>query len=60
LLQYRILFFGPDGELLYTGRMDSADDDDALDRAAHLRHPHALELWRGERCVKRFEPAKSG
>ncbi len=59
MLQYRILFFDADGALLYTGRMDSQDDEEALDRAGALHHPHAIELWRDETCVRRFEPADS-
>jgi hypothetical protein len=59
LLQYQVLFFDADGKLLYTGRMDCEDDEQALERAAHLRHLHSLELWRGERCVRRFEVSPS-
>jgi hypothetical protein len=59
LLQYKILYFDADGALLYSGRMDSAGDDEALERVAALHHAHAVELWRGEQCVRRFEPAKS-
>jgi hypothetical protein len=59
LLQYRILFFDADGALLYTGRMDSQGDEEAIERAAALNHLHAVELWRGDECVRRFEPAKT-
>jgi hypothetical protein len=58
LLQYKILYFDANGALLYTGRMESEGDEDALDRAGALHHRHALELWEGERMVRRFERAE--
>ena len=54
MLPFKILYFDADGALLYTGLMESEDEEQALDRAAHLHHHHALELWLGDRCIKRF------
>ena len=57
LLPYKILYFDADGALLYTGHMESESDEEALDRTAHLHHPYDLELWRGDRRIRRFERA---
>ena len=53
---YRVLFFDGDGRKAGHERtIDCANDDDALERVAMLRHPHMLEIWEAERLVWRFE-----
>ncbi len=33
----------------------AAHDDEALEQVARVRHPYALELWRGQVLVWRFD-----
>ena len=54
---YEIRFFKEDGALALLRTMQCEDDDAALERLAQIRHPHALELWQGDRRVWRFEDA---
>ena len=52
---YRVRFFDADGHAAHAHQMDCQNDDDAIERAARLRHRHGLEVWEGERLVWRFE-----
>ncbi len=54
---YRLLLLDQAGRVRRTRSLECQGDDDALEQAAWIRHPHAVELWEGERQVWRFEPA---
>ena len=53
--EYRILLFDGRGRVINTLAMQCVNDDDALERLARHRHPHALELHQADRMVWRFE-----
>jgi hypothetical protein len=52
---YEIRFFTEHGTLAHVRTVECENDDAALERLAHERHPHALELWQAGRLVWRFE-----
>jgi hypothetical protein len=56
-MYYVVHFFDEHEHLRRSERLDCRTDSDAIAEVARLEHPHVLELWRGERCVRRFEPA---
>lgn len=37
-----------------------AHDDDAIDHAGGLAHPHEINVWQGKRHVARFPPVVPG
>ncbi len=53
---YRVQFFDIDGRVAHVHAMICDHDDDAIERAARLRHKHVLEVWEAERLVWRFDP----
>lgn len=55
MVVYRIVFFDVRNRASHERTLECADDDDALDRVAMLRHPNAIELWQDQRLVWRFE-----
>lgn len=53
---YRIVLLSP-GEAVHEERMiECAHDDDAIDFAGQLDHPHAIDIWQHDRHVARFSP----
>ena len=62
MARYRIHQFNVDGRVVATDIVDCADDDAAIHAlvgvddtgdAADKSPPHAMEIWIGDRCVKR-------
>jgi hypothetical protein len=54
-MDYLVNFFDRHEHLRYAERLHCRDDDEAIGRAAHFDHAYAIELWRGDRLVHRFE-----
>ncbi len=54
-VQYDIRFMDKDGRLGHVRTIECDDDDHALEHTAMVKHPYALELWQGDRCVWRFD-----
>ena len=54
-MAYEIRFFNERGVIEQVRAFQCDDDDEGLERLAKVRHPHALELWQGDRLVWRFE-----
>lgn len=45
----------PDSEM----SVDHPSDDDVIDAVGGFDHPHAMEIWDGDRHVATFPPASS-
>ena len=56
---YRVQFFNGRGGMARSERLECDGDDRALERLARLAHPHAMELWAGDRLVWRFEATRA-
>ena len=56
---YRLDFLSRTRKTVRSKVLDCASDDEAIDRAALVDHPGALELWRQDELVWRFEPRLS-
>lgn len=59
MLPYRIRLLDERGEPVREHALEFDHDDDAIDHAGALKHPHAIDLWQGERHVARFPPWSS-
>lgn len=59
MFEYELHLLGPAGQVERTVVIIADDDPEALARARHFWHPHAMELWDGERKVDRFAPPRS-
>ena len=53
---YRITLLNTDGDVQDEHLIDLVHDDAAIDRADAFAHPHAIEVWQGERHVVTFPP----
>jgi hypothetical protein len=51
---YRICLKAADGSFHDDWEMDCEHDDDVIDHAGWLDHPHEIQVWEGERLVARF------
>ena len=56
---YRITLLDTDGDVQDEHLFDLEHDDAAIDHAGRFIHPHAIEVWQGERHVARFPPQRS-
>ncbi|MGH7024930.1 MAG: hypothetical protein ACREEB_15255 [Caulobacteraceae bacterium] len=56
MARYRIVLHDLDGAVAEERVVDCADDDEAIDHAGWIDHPHAIGVWEGERSVARFPP----
>jgi hypothetical protein len=54
---YRIDLLTSDGDLQGSKHLECAHDDEAIDHAGALNHPHEMIVWQGERRVAHFPPA---
>lgn len=52
---YRVSFLDAAGHVRSALDIRCQNDDEAIDRAASLRHWHEFEIWQGDRLVWRFE-----
>ena len=55
LVHYLVNFFDEHEHLRRAERIVCDDDHRAISLAAEFNHPHAIELWQGDRFVWRFE-----
>lgn len=53
---YRITLLDREGSEVAEHRLEFNDDDAAIDHAGGIAHPHAIDLWQGDRHVARFPP----
>jgi len=53
---YRIRLLKPDGGLQAERIFEGRHDDEAIDHAGGLNHPHGIEVWLDHRAVARFPP----
>ena len=58
LARYLIRLLNARGERHAMLEREHQSDDEAIDPAGFLDHPHALEVWDGERLVARFPPKR--
>ncbi|WP_165837227.1 hypothetical protein [Phenylobacterium hankyongense] len=45
-MDYRAYLLSPAGGILAARDLEADSDAEALDAAAAIRHPHAIEVWR--------------
>ena len=53
---YRVNFLSRGQKTVRSKALSCGSDDEAIDRAALFSHAGALELWRQDEMVWRFEP----
>jgi len=53
---YVIELHDADGAILETRTRRFEKDDDAIDHAGRIGHPHEMRVWQGERLVAKFPP----
>ena len=58
MTSYRIKRFSALGSLEGQEIVLAEDDDQAIDRADSLGHPHELHVLRGDTLIARFDPAE--
>ena len=57
MFEYRIFLVKEDGQLASVPAIiRCVDDQDVINRAAHLSHLNGLEIWEGDRLVLRSRP----
>ena len=54
-MTYRLLILDAANKVSRTLTFACETEQQALDRAARLRHAHAVELWRDGKMLRRFE-----
>jgi hypothetical protein len=57
VIEYQMRIIGTDGRLRRIIGLLCLDDESAKDDAREVVHGHDIELWQGERRVKRFKVA---
>lgn len=55
-IEYRAYTIGRDDRIMTRVDLFCDDDDTAKEHAKQLVDGHAVELWRGDRLLARFEP----
>jgi hypothetical protein len=53
---YRITLFDTEGDAQEEHVIEFPQDDDAIDHAGSINHPHAIVVRQGERQVASFPP----
>lgn len=53
---YRVSLLTEDGSPHEERVIDCEHDDEAIDRAGEIQHPHEIDVWQGNRHVARFPP----
>ncbi len=56
---YRVRLYDEDGGVQGEYVMEFDQDDDAIDRIGESDHPHAMDVWDGDRHVARFPPVRN-
>jgi hypothetical protein len=51
---YRVHFMNEDGELQSATELEFAGEDAVIDHVGGFAHPHAMEIWDGDRCIAKF------
>ena len=57
---YNFDLYDEDGNLREVRTALFAHDDDAIDHAGRLPHPHEIKVWEGARLVAHFPPVRRG
>lgn len=58
-MSYLLHFFDQHEHLRRSIRLDAETDEQAIAHAEREGHAHVMEIWTGDRCVRRFEPART-
>jgi hypothetical protein len=58
MVDYRAYFVGDDGHIMGFEPLVCADDREAIEKAKRLINKNPVELWSGERLVKRLGAPK--
>ncbi len=53
---YLLCYLSPDGRVARTQYLICDDDQEAIERASQLTSEQVVELWAGNRMIKRFDP----
>ena len=56
MTKYQAYFVGSDGQVMHRRVFACYTDEEAIEWAKQLMDPWAVELWSGERMVKRLFP----
>ncbi len=56
--RYTVRLFDAGGSRHSTVEREHGCDDEAIDAAGFLDHPHAIEVWQGDRLVATFPPER--
>ncbi len=54
--EYRVVFSGQDGRIVGQMPLSCADEAEAIRQAKQLAGGYTIELWHGDRLVRRIEP----
>jgi hypothetical protein len=58
IVDYRAYIVGNDGHFIGFEPLVCADDSEAIEKAKHLASKHPVEIWSGERLVRRLNAQK--
>jgi hypothetical protein len=56
MAHYRVYFLDGASHINEAAALDCENDEEAIKKATGIRYSHAIEVWQGERLVKRIEP----
>jgi hypothetical protein len=52
---YRVYVIGIEGHFISVINLDCADDSTAIEYAKQFIGEHGIELWQGDRLIKKFD-----
>lgn len=55
-MDYRVFLHDRQNHILNVEVLEAETDEQAIEQAAKIAHPHGKELWQRSRLVRRFEP----
>jgi hypothetical protein len=58
MADYRAYFVGDDGHIIGFEPLVCADDGEAIEKAKRLTDKHPIEIWSGDRLVKRLSATR--
>jgi hypothetical protein len=56
MVEYRLCFLESDGRVGGMRDIVCEDDQMAVELAARFKHEHVVEVWAGDRLIKRLDP----
>ena len=56
MAEYRVYEIGDDGHIVRSTPLICLDDREAIEKASRLADGHVIEVWSGERLVRRLGP----